>query len=355
MIDVVVSAVCAIVPSPPAEEEDSVTRFEVGGASYELINATYPHDDPDAPRPKERKLMRRDVALALVGVGRLLRGTRLGPTELQDGCLYLATGLSQDTTFEESLTELTQGYLFDDEEIPVAKKNADFYRHLPPLMALAGLANSSASFIAKHYSILGRNAVFGVTALAGHTALREAADKLSSGVASIAVAGGANAVGKLSVLAYAPFGPGRGRVRESESAAFLLLESAEHAARAGRRSLCRIDELWAVPKLPSANVEPGEPFAHPRVSELLDQVDHIVVGGSPFGLDHEQVRRALDGAGVPVSGTYDAIGCTGAASVPLSVGSGARLIASGRAERVACLTRDLYGRESVVTLAASAI
>jgi len=329
-------------------------RLSIAGIECQLTRPQIDPSDPHLPTGREAKAMRRDVRLGVACVGRLFSATSTVEAVRRESGLFVATGLCQDDDLEKQIEEMGAAYVADYACRSEADRNHEFFRSLPPLMALAGLSNACACFIARDYKVCGPNAVFGVTSHAGHAALREGFHAVASGQVTMALVGGANAGGTLSALALASLARGGDRLCEAEAAAFLLLESEDGCATAGRRPLCRVRSVDAVPGVPRPR-SPSRPDALRLARRIGDDApDTILTGGSPFEADECAMREALVEQGTRLKSWFTSIGCAGAASVPLDACTAAHLVSAGEARRAVCVNRDVYGRQSAMTLEAVA-
>lgn len=353
MRPVYISTVSVLVPGSPdggIPPETWATRTEevmIAGVRAFFTRADYDAADPRLPRGREGKLLRRDVAAALLCVARLLERRPLDADTAVEAALFLATGLSQDPALEQQIRRLSEAYIADSGRLPDRERNAGFFRMLPPLMALSGLSNISASLIAQTFGIRGENTVFGVTSHAGSLAVQAGYRHVARGRGDVAVVGGANAVGILSALAFS--GVATEDIHEAEGAAFLLLESEKSLERAGRKPLCR---LTAAETIPIGADSRRAPFAATLEAGILgDGPQRVLHGGAVFRSHHEEAARVLAAAGHVVSARFDMIGGLGAASAPCDVAAAANAIANDGGGSVFCLDRDIYGRETVLALA----
>lgn len=354
MRPVYISAASVLVPGPPDGAIPPGTwapRTEevmIAGVRAVFTRADYDAADPRLPRGREGKLLRRDVAAALLCVARLLETRPLDANTAVDAALFLATGLSQDPALEQQIRQLCEAYIADSGRRSDRERNAGFFRMLPPLMALSGLSNISASLIAQTFGIRGENTVYGVTSHAGSLAVQAGYRHVACGKGDLAVVGGANAVGILSALAFS--GLATEDIHEAEGAAFLLLESERSLERAGRKPLCRLTVAATIPVCVDSR---SAPFAATLKAGILgDGPQRVLHGGAVFLSNHEEATRMLAAAGHAVSARFDSIGGLGAASAPCDVATAANVIAKDGGGSVFCLDRDIYGRESVLALTA---
>lgn len=322
----------------------------IGRVDCRFTRPEFAPTDPHAPAGREVRAMRRDVQLGLLCVGRLVWPMREETAALRDTSLFVATGLCQDDEMERQVEEICQAYITDYARRTEAERNLAFFRMLPPLIALAGLSNACASFIARDHGIRGANAVFGVTSHSGHAALREGFHSVAFGQAELAVVGGANAAGTLSALTLSPLAQGRGRLREAEAAAFLLLESRASSEAAGRAPLCRVTAVTARPGVPDPRARTLPDWAFLSQGPRPRAMDAVLAGGSVFEEDACEMHETLTATWADVRSWYAFMGSAGAASVPLDVGTGAQMIARHRARGVLCANRDVFGRTSTVAL-----
>lgn len=111
-----------------------------------------------------------------------------------------------------------------------------------------------AQAVGDRLGLSGPRRTFGAACAAGNYAIGAAARAVASGRLEVAVAGGAEPFSRIALLGFArmravapdgcrPFAAGRRGMTLGEAAAFVVVESAEHAARRGATPLARIGGL----------------------------------------------------------------------------------------------------------------
>ncbi len=192
---------------------------------------------PWLKRRKDGKLLARPAELALAAAGEALAGFDGDRAALG---LFLGVGREPPDSGE---SEACLAAAWRDgalDEGLLAGPGRDLY---PPLLPLKTLPNMALAHVSINLGVLGENGSWAGGIGASWVALGSAWWIVAEGRAEAALAGGADSLTDL--------GSARDRLRvgalgpPGEAAAWLLLESAEHAARRGARALARLSPLSA--------------------------------------------------------------------------------------------------------------
>jgi len=182
----------------------------------------------------------RVVILALAAVREALddAGLRADPAPLDRAAVYVGTGMGGQGTIEAG---------FEEYQL----RNGE---RVNPLLVVKGMNNAAAANIAIDYRCHGPNLTFSTACASSALAIGEAARLVEAGHADVAIAGGTEALLTLGMFkaweamrtlaipdpadpstACKPFAADRTGLVLAEGAAFVVLESLEHARRRGAR------------------------------------------------------------------------------------------------------------------------
>ncbi|GEO16213.1 beta-ketoacyl-ACP synthase [Microvirga aerophila] len=217
---------------------------------------------------------------------------------------------------------------------------------LRPTLFLAQLSNLLAGNISIVHGVTGASRTFMGEESSGVDALRVAQSRIASGQNDIFLVGGAyNAERPDVLLIYEmggflwkkPYRPVRERIPEGggmilgSGACFLVLESREHAAARGAKSLATIAGVAS----DRSRREPGSIAKALRAqAEKLGAKPDVVISGATGvkgTTEDEQVALTELAPTAAIHATGDVVGHTMEAQAPIGVGLAAALIAEGRA------------------------
>ena len=203
---------------------------------------------------------------------------------------------------------------------------------LRPTLFLAQLPNLLAGSISIVHKIGGSSRTLMGEEAAGAEAVRIAAARIAAGTASVVLVGGASQPARWeNLLIYAPFlhqggwcpTAARPGMVMGAQAAFLVLESAEHAAARGARVLARLSGVSAAPGLGMVPARPGlNVSAHAggpaAVGDewLADWLGAGLEAAFPVGIALAALRVAAGDAAVAVHGAGHADGTFSAVVEP---------------------------------------
>jgi 3-oxoacyl-(acyl-carrier-protein) synthase len=325
----------------PFEEVTICDDRKIFGATIDLDQSS-----PHFPNRSKLKLMRSDVVAALICAGELLDQARLA--DMIDVPLYVSNGSSFDLSVDQ-VAKVTDAYLdkSDNEAWPDRYKRLNMI--LPPLLALKTLAITTECFVAEKLGAKGDNATFGSTAHSAYYALLEGVKKIRQCQSDMVVVGASNGIGIYSSLIYKNF-PRDGLIwKESEGAAFLLLESVDSCRRHGRQPLAEIVGMESKIAIP-------EIFSEEDNSPYQDFIGDpapmcIFSGGLSYGdfMLEEQVCQSN------WSGSFcwkSKLGILGNVGIIMNIITAITLFKHKDPGRIDCLNRDPYGRESRIRLQA---
>ena len=187
-----------------------------------------------------------------------------------------------------------------------------------------------AEAIARTHGLTGVRRTFGTACAAGNYAIGAAARAVASGRVDVAVAGGAEPLSRIALLGFArmravapdgcrPFAADRNGMTLGEGAAFLVLESADHAADRGAKPVATVGALGLAADAhhPTAPLEDGSGMAAAMRAALSgtgiapDEVGWVCAHGTGTPRSDAAEALALTGVfagGVPVSSTKGALG-----------------------------------------------
>jgi len=326
----------------PFVEATICDNRKIFGATIDLDQSS-----PHFPNRSKLKVMRSDVVAALICAGELLDQASLA--DMVDVPLYVSNGSSFDLSVDQ-VAKVTDAYL--------AKSNSEAWPDrfkrlamiLPPLLVLKTLAISTECFVAEKLGAKGDNATFGSTPHSTYYALLEGVKKIRQCQSDMVVVGASNGIGIYSSLIYKNF-PRDGLIwKESEGAAFLLLESFDSCQRHGRQPLAEIvgmDSKTAIPEIFSEedNVPYQDFIGHPAPLCIFS-------GGLSSGdfLLEEQVCKSNWSESFCWKSKLGILGNVGVIMNIITAITFNRYKDPGRID---CLNRDPYGRESRVRLQAA--
>ena len=302
---------------------------------------------PHFPNRSKLKVMRSEVVAALICAGELL--DQGGLVDMLDVPLYVSNGSSFDLSVDQ-VAKVTDAYLAKSNNEAWPDRYQRVRMILPPMLVLKTLAISAECFVAEKLGAKGDNATFGSTPHSTYYALLEGIKKIRRSQSEMVVVGASNGIGIYSSLIYKNF-PHDGLIwKESEGAAFLLLESADSCRRHGRQPLAEIvgmDSSLAIPEIFSE--EDNVPY-----QEFIGHPAHMCIfsGGLSYGdfLLEEQVCQSN------WSDSFcwkSKLGILGNVGIIMNIITAITLFRHQDPGRIDCLNRDPYGRESRVRLQAA--
>ncbi|MCJ2082556.1 beta-ketoacyl-ACP synthase [Methylobacterium sp. J-090] len=247
--------------------------------------------------------------------------------------------------------------------------NERLLNDLRPTLFLAQLSNLLAGNIAIVHGVTGASRTFMGEEAAGTDALRIAQGRIASGQVDCMLVGGSYSAERPDVMVIhemggylraKPFRPVFSRDGAGEAgfilgsgAAFLVLESAEHARARGATALARLMPV-------QSDRSRRDPGATARSVETLwraagiDAADHVISGATGVaGITAEEgAALARLAPGVPVTALGDVIGHTLEVTAPFGAALAAGLVAEGRAREVAITTVGHRRGEGVIRVCA---
>ena len=315
---------------------------KIYGATIDLDQSS-----PHFPNRSKLKVMRSDVVAALICAGDLL--DQIGLADMVDVPLYVSSGASFDLSVDQ-IANVTDAYFAKSENEAQSDRWKRLNMILPPLWVLKTLPISAACFVAEKLGAKGDNATFGSTSHSTYYALLEGEKKIRQGQSDMVVVGATNSIGIYSSLTYKNFSRDGLVWKESEGAAFLLLESIDSCRRHGRRPLAEIvgmDSKTAIPEIFSEEDDvPYQDFiGHPAPMCIfnggLSQGDFIL---------EEQVCQSNWSESFCWKSKLGILGNIG---IIMNIITAITLFRHKDPGRIDCLNRDPYGRESRVRIQAS--
>jgi len=253
---------------------------------------------------------------------------------------------------------------------PGAYLNEHLQNDLRPTLFLAQLSNLLAGNIAIVHGVTGASRTFMGEESAGVDALRIARARIASGQLDAMLVGGSYNAERADVLlvhemggflhkpdyrpVFARDGSENGGFVLGSGAAFLLLESAEHAAERGAKPFAVIDAVAndRVRRRPGAVAEALPRLLREAGVETPDVILSGATGVASLAAEEAQaLRSALPGA--PVRATGDVIGHPIEAVPPFGAAIAAALCAAGKAREVAITSVGHRSGEGVIRIVAA--
>lgn len=256
-----------------------------------------------------------------------------------------------------------------DASDPGAYLNEHLQNDLRPTLFLAQLSNLLAGNIAIVHGVTGASRTFMGEESSGVDALRIARARIASGQIDAMLVGGSYNAERADVLLvhemggflhkpdYQPVfergGEGNGGFILGSAAAFLMLESAEHAAARGAKALARIEAVASdAPRRKPGSVEAG---LRRLIGEAGISAPDLVLSGATGVADIAQEEaRALREMmpGVTVRATGDIVGHPIEAVPPFGAALAAALCDAGQAREIAITSVGHRRGEGVIRVVA---
>ncbi len=295
-----------------------------------------------------RKLLAPSPAFALAGASEALQDSGLPPGGLLDCGLYVGS-VCLDANPEAFIPALRES-LNGNEEVDLARFATHGMKLVDPLFLVKSLPNAGLCAIAIQHRTLGPNANITNGSVSGLQAVIAAAEAIRRGDADIALAGGYDSLLRMDCIAdhliggrlasttngashaCRPFDRARSGYAVSEGAAFLVLETEEHARSRSARiyaEFCSFSQT----ALPRALVDPAAADAkplttavkHAMTSASLAPHEVDCVFGDGLATQSGDAREAaayeaiFDGAQPPFTCHTASFGFTGAAAGAFSL------------------------------------
>lgn len=194
----------------------------------------------------------------------------------------------------------------------------------------AGGGQAFADAIGDAVGAAGARRTFGTACAAGNYAIGAAARAVASGRVDVALAGGAEPFSRIALVGFArmramapegctPFAAGRRGMTLGEGAAFLVVESAEHAERRGAKAVARVGGLGlaadahhpTTPRPDGSGMAAAMRHGLRGAGLAADEVGWVSAHGTGTPLSDAAEARALHdvlGARPPVSSIKGALG-----------------------------------------------
>ena len=316
-------------------------------ASHGFIN--FDEHIKSYPKKAELKSMRDDVLAAVVCVSGLMEKSGLAPSQFVNFPFFISSGCFL-MEIAEIIASMKGYYSSVSGTFAELDNPLNIYEMIPPLTALRTLTNAIESFSSLNTGLAGDNTTFGSTSASGFYAMKEAWQRIASGSAEIAVAGGADIGEEYSKLMFKNFTePSDGWVN-SACAAFFILESEKSLKQRGLEPLAEITELSQAPKVPGFfSAESSEPYSYFQSAGKLNSF--CVFGGGLAQNNYEREKQIIDGASIGSASLYPLMGSLGSSSVLMSLAASVCLSQIKGLDKGTILERDPYEREFIVELA----
>lgn len=194
----------------------------------------------------------------------------------------------------------------------------------------AGGGQAFADAVGDAVGATGARRTFGTACAAGNYAIGAAARAVASGRVDVALAGGAEPFSRIALVGFArmramapegctPFAAGRRGMTLGEGAAFLVVESAEHAERRGAKAVARVGGLGlaadahhpTTPRPDGSGMAAAMRHGLRAAGLAADEVGWVSAHGTGTPLSDAAEARALHdvlGARPPVSSIKGALG-----------------------------------------------
>jgi len=313
-----------------------------------IFSATLDLDrtSPHFPDRSKLKLMRSDVVAALICAGELLDQVCIA--DMIDVPLYVANGSSFDLSVDQ-VAKVTDAYLdkSDNEAWPDRYKRLNMI--LPPLLALKTLPITTECFVAEKLGAKGDNATFGSTPHSAYFALLEGVKKIRQCQSDMVVVGASNGIGIYSSLIYKNFSRDGLIWKESEGAAFLLLESVESCRRHGRQPLAEIVGMESKRAIPGIFLDENDA---PYQDFIGDPAPMCVFSGGLSNGDFMLEELVCQSNWSETFCWKSKLGILGNVGIIMNIITAITFFKHKAPEVIDCLNRDPYGRESRVRLQA---
>jgi 3-oxoacyl-(acyl-carrier-protein) synthase len=325
----------------PFEEATICEDGKIYGALIDLDQSS-----PHFPSRSKLKVMRSDVVAAMICAGDLL--DQVGLVDMVDVPLYVSSGAGFDLSVDQ-IAKVTDAYFAKSDSEAWQDRWSRLNIILPPLWVLKTLPISAACFVAEKLGAKGDNATFGSTSHGTYYALLEGEKKIRQGQSDMVVVGATNSIGIYSSLTYKNFSRNGLIWKESEGAAFLLLENMDSCQQHGRQPLAEIVGMNSKTTVP-------EIFSEDDNAPYQDFIQHsapmCIFGG---GLSHDDFLLEEQVCQSNWSDSFcwkSKLGILGNIGIIMNIISAIALIGHKNQEKIDCLNRDPYGRESRVRLQA---
>lgn len=324
--------------------------------------------DGQIPKKSDQRQMEPWQRLGVYAAGLALDSAGLKGDAALKGAMHLVVacgGGERDTAVDGAiLTGLR------DAEDAGAYLNERLLNDLRPTLFLAQLSNLLAGNIAIVHGVTGASRTFMGEEAAGTDALRIAQGRIASGQVDCMLVGGSYSAERPDVMVIhemggylraKPFRPVFSREPEAEAgfilgsgAAFLVLESADHARARGAKALARLMPVRSdrTRREPGATARSVEALWH---EAGFEGPDHVLSGATGVtGITAEEgAALARLAAGVPVTALGDVTGHTLEVTAPFGAALAAGLVAEGRAREVAITTVGHRRGEGVLRVCAA--
>ena len=253
---------------------------------------------------------------------------------------------------------------------PGAYLNERLQNDLRPTLFLAQLSNLLAGNIGIVHGVTGASRTFMGEEAAGTDALRIAQGRIASGQVDCMLVGGSYSAERPDVMVIhemggylraKPFRPVFSREPEAEAgfilgsgAAFLVLESADHARARGAKALARLMPVRSdrTRREPGATARSVEALWH---EARFEGPDHVLSGATGVAGITAEEGAALGrlAPGIPITALGDVTGHTLEVTAPFGAALAAGLVAEGRAREVAITTVGHRRGEGVIRVCAA--
>ncbi|MBT4791804.1 MAG: hypothetical protein HON90_09550 [Halobacteriovoraceae bacterium] len=304
------------------------------------------------PKKSDAKLMRPDVICSTICAQELVGQIEPIDRPKEKISFYMSNGFCLDR-LSDNINEMSSKYLkpnhaqIGDEDF-IVQQNQSLDRFTPPLFVLNALTNAAQSFSSQYGEFKGDNTTLGGTSQSSYYALSEACQDLKRDTA-MAVVGSSNGAGVYSGISN------QSRVSndlfESEGSSFLLLETGLNIKGRGSNPLAKITAIHDSKLIPSLNSKKqlvvGCDFL------LKNKIsDTCVFSGCYSQEDHALVESKLKQIWSQTNSTFPVWGNSGVANNFIDICLAIEIMQKKNLKTIDCYNRDIFGRESLVSLEA---
>jgi hypothetical protein len=304
------------------------------------------------PRKSDAKVMRPDVIASAICAQELVCNIDKKFLPEKDISFYMSNGFCLDR-LSDTINEMSSKYIKPELESEVTdkefivKQNQSLDRFTPPLFVLNALTNAAQSFASQYGEFKGDNATQGGTSQSSYYCLNEACQDLTNLSSKLSVVGSSNGAGIYSGSSN------QTRIDddlfECEASSFILLETIESLNSRSAKPIAKITSIHDSKVIPSLFRKRKLGISEKFLIENKKS-SNCIFSGAYSSEDHEVLRDKLSTIWNMTHSTFSIWGNSGVSQNFLDITLGIEVMRKNNLKNIDCYNRDIFGRESLVSL-----